>query len=296
MNKRRDILILMLFLFFFFIMLYFVFGSFSPKGSLDELSLRGGNRIALVKIIGVIYDPQPILEQLEKIEESASVKAVVLRLETPGGSIAASQEIYRKLAFLRDDCKIPIIASMGNVAASGGYYVALGADTIIANPGTITGSIGVIFSIPQYFRLLDKLGVGQEVIKSGKFKDTGTPFRSLSMPEKEYLQGLIDDSYQQFVETVTLERDLDQEQVKQLADGRVYTGRQAQEKDLIDLLGGYTDAVSLAAELGGISGKPQVVNLEKKHKLTIFELLFGDIEEILFLKFGFSVPLRYEMH
>ncbi len=295
MNRRRDIVILLLFLFFFFIVIYLIFGAFSPGDSFEDLSLGGGDKVAVIKIIGGIYDPQPILEQLEKIEENSSVKAVVLRLETPGGSVAASQEIYRKLASLRDELEIPIVASMGNIAASGGYYVAMGADTIIANPGTITGSIGVIFSIPQYYELFEKIGIGSEVIKSGRFKDTGSPFRSMNDAEKDYLQALIDDSYEQFIETVAEERNLDIEKVKLLADGRVFTGRQAKKQNLIDILGGYDDAIDLAGELGGISGKPRVVNMEKKRKLTIFDLLFGDIKEILYLQMGLSVPLRYEM-
>lgn len=295
MNRRRDILILLFFLIFFFITLYLLFGTFGPSDSLEDLRLTGGDKVALVRIIGGIYNPEPYLEQFEKIEESSAVKAVVLRLETPGGSIAASQEIYMGLARLRDDLGIPIVVSMGNIAASGGYYVAMGADTIIANPGTITGSIGVILSFLQYYELFDKIGLESVVVKSGKFKDTGSPFRSLETTEKEYLQALIDDSYNQFIEVVAEERQLDLETVELLADGRVYTGRQAKDHKLIDLLGGLDDAIDLAGELGGISGKPDVVDFAKREKLTIFDILFGDLDVLLIQKLGLATPLKYEM-
>lgn len=294
MSRRRDLFVLLFFLLLFFIFIYLIFGLVSPSQTLDDLSLSSGQKVALVKIIGPIYDPRPILEQLGKIEESSAVKAVVLRLETPGGAVAASQEIYQKLVYLRDEKGIPIVASMGNVAASGGYYVALGADTIMANPGTVTGSIGVIASILQYYRLFEKLGMDVEVVKSGRFKDTGSPFRSMSKDEEAYMQSLIDDIYNQFLETVATERNLPSEKAKLLADGRVYTGRQAKELGLVDMLGGLDDAVSLAGELGGISGKPRVAELAKK-KLTLYDLLFGDLEEIVFVKLGLATPFKYEM-
>ena len=294
MNRRRDLFVLLFFLLFFFLFIYLIFGLITPSDSLDDLSLSGGEKVALIKIVGGIYDSKPILSQLDKIEESKAVKAVVLRLETPGGAVAASQEIYRRLKYLRDEKGIPIVASMGNVAASGGYYVALGADTIIANPGTITGSIGVIASIFQYQRLFEKLGVSVETVKSGKFKDTGSPFRGMTGEEREYLQSLIDDTYDQFVHAVAEGRNLEVAEVELLADGRVYTGRQAKELGLIDLLGGLDEAVQIAGELGGISGKPQVVELAKK-KLTLLDILLGDLEEIIFLKLGLATPLKYEL-
>ncbi len=294
MNRRRDLFVLLFFLLFFFLFIYLIFGLITPSDSLDDLSLSGGEKVALIKIVGGIYDSKPILSQLDKIEESKAVKAVVLRLETPGGAVAASQEIYRKLKYLRDEKGIPIVASMGNVAASGGYYVALGADTIIANPGTITGSIGVIASIFQYQRLFEKLGVGVETVKSGKFKDTGSPFRGMTGEEREYLQSLIDDTYDQFVHAVAEGRNLEVAEVELLADGRVYTGRQAKELGLIDILGGLDEAIQVAGELGGISGKPQVVELAKK-KLTLLDILLSDLEEIIFLKLGLAIPLKYEL-
>ncbi len=295
MSRRRDVIILLFFLVFFFFTLYLLFGTFTTGDSFGDLDLSGGDKVALIKITGGIYNPEPILDQIEEIEESTAIKAVVLRLETPGGSVAASQEVYAGLARLRDETGIPIVASMGNIAASGGYYVAMGADTIFASPGTITGSIGVILSFPQYHELLDKIGFGSVVVKSGKFKDTGSPLRSIESAERDYLQALIDDTYHQFVETVAEERQLDVDTVELLADGRVYTGRQAHEHDLIDLLGGLNDAIELAGILGGISGKPEVVSLARREKLTLFDLLFGDLNEVLVQKLGMATPLKYEM-
>lgn len=294
MSRRRDLFVLLVFLLAFFLFFYLVFDALTPKSALDDLSLGGGSKVGLIQLIGPIYNSRPILDQLDKMEESSSIKAILVRLETPGGGVAASQEIYQKLAHLRDEKNIPIIASMGGVAASGGYYISLGADTIVANPGTTTGSIGVLAEIPVYGALLKKIGVEVEVIKSGKFKDTGSPHRALTPEEKKYLQGWVDDTYQQFVETVAAERGMDLQQVELLADGRVYTGRQALKLGLVDILGSMDDALRIAGELGGITGKPRLVKLEKK-KLTLLDFLLGDIEEIIFLQLGMAIPLKYEM-
>ncbi|TKJ41279.1 signal peptide peptidase SppA [candidate division LCP-89 bacterium B3_LCP] len=295
MSRRKDIFVLLFFLVFFFVALYLIFGTFTADDTFKDVSLVSGEKIGLIRVLGGIYDPEPILDQLDRAEESSGVKALIIRLETPGGSVAASQEIYQRVADLRDETEIPIIASMGNIAASGGYYIAMGVDTIMANPGTITGSIGVIFSFPQYYELFEKIGLSHEVLKSGRFKDTGSPLRSMDKAERQYLQALIDDSYQQFIETVAAERGMDLSEVELLADGRVYTGRQAKESNLIDMLGTYHDAIDLAAELGGISGTPDVVDLAKEKGLTLYDLLFGDLMKILTYKFGLTMPLKYEM-
>lgn len=294
MSKRRDLFVLLFFLLTLFLLFYLITGLFAPRDSLSKLNLGGGDKVALVKISGPIYSPYPVLDQLEKIEGNASIKAILLRLETPGGAVGASQEIYRKLAYLRDEKHLPIVASMGNVAASGGYYIALGADTIVANPGTITGSIGVIAEFPVYGRLLEKIGVEMEVVKSGKFKDTGSPNRPMTAEEKAYIQGVIDDSYQQFVGAVAAERRLSPQQAELLADGRVYTGRQALQHGLVDVLGGQDEALNLAGKLAGISGTPRLVEFHRK-RLTLLDLIFGDLEEILFLRLGLFCPLKYEL-
>ncbi len=294
MNKRRDLLVLLFFLLLIFFFFYLGFQLLTPQSSLDSLSFKGGDKVGLIKIVGPIYNSEPILEQLDKLEKNSSVKAILVRLETPGGGVAAAQEIYSRLVYLRDEKGLPVVVSMGGVAASGGYYIALGADTIMANPGTTTGSIGVIAEFATYGQLLNKIGVEVEVVKSGKFKDTGSPHRTLTPEERDYLQSVIDDTYQQFVEAVAQERNLDLEQVKQVADGRIFTGRQAQELGLIDLLGGMDEALNVAGKMAGLSGTPNIVEVQRK-KLTLFDIMFGDLEEILFLRLGLTMPLKYEL-
>jgi protease-4 len=286
------LLFLLLALVLFF---YISFGVFSPSGDTERTAFTGGgDKVGLVDVFGPIYQSQPVLDQLEKVENNPSIKAILLRLETPGGGVAASQEVYQRLAYLRDTKRIPIVASMSGVAASGGYYIALGADTIVANPGTITGSIGVIGQFPVWDKLADKIGVKLETVKSGKFKDVPSPARPLSPDERDYMQSLINDMYQQFVAVVAHERHMEGAQVELLADGRVYTGRQALEAGLIDLLGTPDDALKLAAEMAGISGKPHVLELKEK-KLTMRDLIFGDLKELLITHLGLMVPLRYEL-
>lgn len=238
----------------------------------------GGSKIALVEVTGVIIQAEDIVRQLDKYNRDKSVKGIVLRIESPGGGIAASQEIYEKVKQVRDSGKV-VIASMGSVAASGGYYIALGADTIMANQGTTTGSIGVIAEIPNTSELLNKIGIKYDVIKSGKFKDTGSPFRKMTEEDRTYLQGWIDDAFTQFFEVVVNERKLIRSKVMKYADGRVFTGKQALAYGLIDTLGTYDDAINLAARLGGIEGKPKTIK-ERKTKVTIFDLLFQDLGQI----------------
>jgi protease-4 len=197
----------------------------------------------------------------------------VFRVESPGGGVAASQEIYEEVKKTRDAGR-PVVVSMGSVAASGGYYVACGATRIVANPGTLTGSIGVIFQFMHFQQLMDKIGVDQTTIKTGKFKDSGSPFRKTTEEEKKYLSTVIGDVYEQFVDVVAEERGMDRKDVLKYADGRIFTGRQAEEYGFVDTLGTMEDAVSIAANLGGIQGKPSIVK-ETKRK-TLFEKLIGD--------------------
>jgi protease-4 len=206
--------------------------------------------------------------------------------------VAASQEIYSALKKAGE--KLPVVVSMGGVAASGGYYVAVAADTIVANPGTTTGSIGVIATLAQVFRLMDKIGIDHEVIKSGKFKDSGSALRKMTPEDRQYLQGWIDDAYQQFVETVAEERNMPLSKVKKIADGRVFTGRQALELGLIDKLGDFQDAIDLAGKMGGIKGKPEILE-KKKRRLTLFDLLFGDVNEFLTKLTSKHIEFQYIM-
>jgi len=238
-----------------------------------------GSRVGLIEVTGIIYDAENVVRQFERYANDKSVKSIVLRIESPGGGTAASQEIYEKVRRVRDSGK-PVVASMGAVAASGGYYIACGADTIMANNSTTTGSIGVIAEIPNAKKLMDKIGIHYEVIKSGQFKDIGSPYRPMTKDDRKQLQNWIDDAYNQFVDIITRERQLDRGTVLKYADGRIFTGKQALDFGLIDTLGTYEDAIKLAAKLGGIdSDDPKTVK-ERRRKATIFDILFGDVSKV----------------
>ncbi len=250
---------------------------FTGSGRTTEVVRSGsGDKIALVEVEGIIVDSEDIVRQLKEHRENSSIKAILLRIESPGGGVVASQEIYEEVKKTRDSGK-PVVASMGSVAASGGYYVACGATRVVANPGTLTGSIGVISEFLQLEDALTKLGVGVKIIKSGKMKDVGTPTRAMTDEDQKYFQDLIDDIHAQFVAVVEKERMLDHDLLVELADGRVFTGVQAEDLGLIDTLGTYEDAVLIAAELAGIEGEPALVKERKRR--TMFDTWFGDVSE-----------------
>ena len=217
----------------------------------------GGDRIGVVEILGEVERPEPILDTLVSLRRDPSIKAIILRIDSPGGSVAPFQEIYREVLKTRKDKKV--VASMGTVAASGGYYVAAGADRIMANPGTATGSIGAIILFRNLEGLFGKLGIYRSAITSGKFKDAGSPDRALSEEEKGLFQRLVDDVHDQFVTAIAEGRGLDRSRIEEVADGRLLTGRQALELGLVDKLGNFEDAVELAGSLAGISGRPELV-------------------------------------
>ncbi|MCI0691033.1 signal peptide peptidase SppA [candidate division KSB1 bacterium] len=269
---------------FFLVSLFFGFSE-------DSFDLRTGKRLGLVEIEGVILDSKRAVEQLERFEDDASIAAVILRIDSPGGGVAASQEIYEAAKRVRDSGKF-VVASMGSVAASGGYYIACAADTIMANPGTTTGSIGVIMEMMNATELLNKIGVRFDVIKSGRYKDSGSPFRPMTDEDRKYFQRYVDDAYEQFVEVVAEERDLEKSEVLKLADGRVFTGQQASALKLIDLIGTYQEALALAAQMTNIEGRPHVVT-PRKRKVTIWDLLFGDLEQHL-IRLQTLPVLRYQ--
>ncbi len=251
----------------------------------DTVEVVGyGDKVAIVELSGEIVSSETVVKELKKFREDHSVKAIVLRIESPGGGVAASQEIYEEVKKTRDHGK-PVVVSMGSVAASGGYYAACGASTIVANPGTLTGSIGVISQFMRFDSLLYKIGVGVNTVKSGKLKDAGNPFREMSREDREYFQTLMNDVHHQFVSVVETERKLTHETVSQLADGRAFTGAQALKLKLVDTLGTYEDAILIAAKLAGIRGKPSVVR-ERKHRATLLDNLFGEtkFQELLGLK------------
>ncbi len=214
--------------------------------------------VALINIQGAIYDPMPVVEQLERYLRDDNITAIVLRLNTPGGGISATQEIYETVYKARDAGKM-VVASMGTVAASGGYYIAAACDTIMATPGTITGSIGVIASFSEISELLEKIGVKTNTRISGKYKDTGTITREMRDDEKALLDEVIMDSYEQFLEAVCEGRDLDEDYVREYADGRVFTGRMALDYGFVDALGTYQDAIDLAGDMTGLGIDPPIV-------------------------------------
>ncbi|MCS6999184.1 MAG: signal peptide peptidase SppA [Aquificaceae bacterium] len=212
-----------------------------------------GDRVAVIKVKGALIEPDRIVARVQQAKEDKSVKALVLRIDSPGGSVGASQEIYRALEDFKSSGK-PLLVSMGNVSASGGYYISAPADVIFANPGTITGSIGVIVQHTELKELLEKLGVRTTTIKTGKFKDTLSPFRSLSEEEKEYLQKTVEDAYEQFLQAVLKYRSkkIGEEKLREVADGRVFTGRVAKELGLVDELGNLQDAINRARQLAKV--------------------------------------------
>lgn len=218
---------------------------------------RSGDKIAIVEIAGFIGDSRDIVRQIRSFREDDSVQGIILRIDTPGGAVAPSQEIYDEV--LRSRSKKPIYASMGSVAASGGYYIAAGAEKIFANPGSLTGSIGVIMAFTNFEGLMKKVGVRPEVIKAGKFKDTGSPGRSMSKKERKYLQAVVKDVHEQFIEAVSKGRKMTESQAKQLADGRIFTGRQALDLNMVDEIGGLEDVISSMGKRLGIDGRPNVI-------------------------------------
>ena len=239
-----------------------------------ENPLNLGEKVGVIPIEGIIGDAGEIIDQINEFADNKSIRAVVLRIDTPGGSVAPSQEIYQAVRELRKKKKV--VVSMGSVAASGGYLIAVAADRIVANPGTITGSISAVMHYANVEELLKKVGVRSSVIKSGKFKDIGSPVREMTAEERSLIQGIVDDIYDQFVRTVSENRKIPLSKIVQLADGRVFTGRQAKELGLIDDLGGLQDAVLLAGRLSGMKEKPEIVHGMKK-KTTLWRYLMENM-------------------
>jgi protease-4 len=259
-----------------------------------DLDLSGEDRIALIRVEGVILDAQQTVGDLKKFGDSPSVKAIVLRIDSPGGGVVPSQEIHDAVMRVRNKQNKAVVASMGTVAASGGYYIAAATDRIMANPGTLTGSIGVIMELANLEGLLKKIGVENVVVKSGRHKDIGSPFRKMSDEDRRILQSVMDDVHTQFIEAVAEGRSLDVSDVQPLADGRIFTGRQAKEIKLVDELGNLDDAIRLAADLAGIEGEPKVV--EPRKRFSVRELiesrLFGTLPRF---DFQTGVSLKYLM-
>jgi protease-4 len=255
----------------FIIMVFF--GIMFWVGSSDFDFLASPNRIGVVEVRGSITDVRDHLKALKRFRKDPNTKAIILRIESPGGGIAPSQELYREIK--RTASEKPVLASMGGVAASGGYYIAAPASRIIANPGTITGSIGVISYFPNLRELLQKIGVYTVTIKSGSLKDVGNPGREMTAEERQFLQETMDEAHQQFIRDVAQGRKMTEEKVRAIADGRIIMGETALSLGLVDELGNFEDAVMGATALGNILGDPELI-YAKKDRLSLLDLLLGD--------------------
>ncbi len=247
-----------------------------------------GDKVGLIRVEGPIVDSKDTVDQIKDFVKDASIKAIVLRVDSPGGAVAPSQEIYEEVR--KAITKKKVVVSMGSVAASGGYYIASPASRIFANPGTLTGSIGVIMEIPNFEGLMNKLGIKTEVVKAGRHKDIASIFRGMKKEDREILQGVLDNVHDQFITAVADGRKMLREDVKKIADGRVFTGEQALKAGLVDELGDLEDAVKAAAKLSGIRGEPVVIT--KKEKFSFFNLLRDEVPKELKDLFP-SVKVKY---
>jgi len=274
--KRRRILVglgvIVALLVFFFSALFFIGRSMGKPGR-----FAFGDKIAIVEIRGVITQSSEIIEEIHQYLEDDAVKAIILRIDSPGGGVGPSQEIYREVMKIKSKKKV--VTSMGSVAASGGYYVACASDLIVANPGTITGSIGVLMEFTNIEELFKKIGIKGVVVKSGELKDMGSPFREMTPDERRVIQAVIDNVHQQFIQAVADGRKLDRSKVAQIADGRILTGEQAKQLGLVDQIGNLEDAIDTTAKLVGIVGKPNI--LYPKKKFSIWELLIRETVSVI---------------
>jgi len=267
MNRKRILIglgVIAALLVFFLSVLFFIGRYIGRPGR-----FAFGDKIAIVEIKGVITQSSRIIEELNQYEEDEGVKAIILRIDSPGGGVGPAQEIHREI--LKVKSKKKVVTSMGSVAASGGYYIACASDLIVANPGTITGSIGVIMEFTNIEELFKKIGIKGVVLKSGEHKDIGSPFREMTPEEKKIIQEVIDNVHQQFVQAVAKGRKMDQEKVMQIADGRILTGEQAKQIGLVDQIGNLQDTIDIVAKMAGIEGKPNI--LYPKRRFSLWELL-----------------------
>ena len=231
-----------------------------------------GDRVGVVEVLGVITDGKTTLKELREFAENDGIRAIVVRVDSPGGAVGPSQEIYEAIQTLR--AKKHVVVSMGSVAASGGFYIACAGEKVFANPGTLTGSIGVISQFPNVTGLLRWAGINIQTVTAGKMKDVGSPFREMTADEKAYLQAMLADVHEQFIGAVASGRSLSEDEVRKFADGRVFTGRKAKELKLVDELGGLQDAVRAAGKLAGMRGEPKIQYPTKERPLV--REIFGE--------------------
>lgn len=273
----------------FFSLIYGVTSMTGKRGG-----FAGSDKIGIVDIDGVIKDSTDMVENLQEFGKDDSVKGVLLRINSPGGAVAPSQEIYDAVIELRKKKKV--IASMSSVAASGGYLIACAGEKIIANPGTLTGSVSAVMYFANAEELMKKVGLKASTIKSGKYKDIGSPIREMTEEEKQLLQGLVDDIYSQFVEVVIRHRSISENTVKTIADGRIFTGRQARQLGLVDYLGDKEFAVRMLAKMTGIHGEPVIIYPRKKYDSMldyIFEQSGSTLANILYREQTISYGIHY---
>ena len=257
---------------FFLLVLVFRLGAISNNSSIDS----PGKKVGVIKVSGPIIASEQINSKLEKFKNRNDISAIVLRIDSPGGLVAPTQEIFEKVKSVRD--VKPIVSSMATVAASGGYYIALGSDSLIANPGTIVGSIGVIMNYPIATELLDKVGIKFETVKSGGLKDVGSYSREVTEADRRHLNEMVTNMHNQFIAVVEENRDMDRSEIIKLADGRVFTGLQSKDLGLVDMLGTFDDAINIAGILGNIKGKPKTVELNKKNN-SLLDLFTSNLEQ-----------------
>ena len=245
-----------------------------------------GEKVGIIEINGIIADSKNVLDHIKRFREDDAIKAIVIRINSPGGAVGPSQEIFREIRKTSSTKKV--VASMGTIAASGGYYIAAGADGIVANPGTITGSIGVIMGFTNYEDLLQKIGLVPVVIKSGEYKDIGSPVRKMKPEEKKILQDFARKIHKQFIRDIVQGRKMDPEKVRSLADGRIFTGEESKELGLVDRIGNLEDAIEWAGRLGGIEGQISTVYAKEK-KFSLLKYIMDSIS--LKLQLSSTIPV-----
>lgn len=284
MTKSRDVVVVVVLAtaFLFAVIAMVVVMMRFSSGSDVGLGMGIGGGVGIIEIDGVLDEGsgRPIIRQLDRWEENDQIKSIVLHINSPGGGVAISQEIYDAIQRVSD--VKPVVASFASVSASGGYYVACAADKIVANPGTITGSIGVIFQFYTFEGLMGKVGISTQTVKSGELKDVGNASRPMTEREELMLKSVVMDSYEQFVEVVATGRGMDKEEIYTLADGSIYTGSQAYHLGLVDTLGGLTEAIRIAADLAGITGEPDIIRQPPRSSGGIFdriESVLGSVDQ-----------------
>lgn len=302
MEKRTAVVLVVVFGGLFVALMSFVGLAFTAmdRGP-GVLAFGAFGNVGVVEVKGPIVESERVVEDLTFFREQPHVRAIVLRVDSPGGSVGPSQEIFAEVRRLAEE-KV-VVASMGAVAASGGYYVAIPATRIVANPGTITGSIGVITQVPNVEELADKIGFRMNTVTSGPSKDAGNPFRPFTEDDRRVFRELVDDVYRQFVEDVARGRGLELDHVRKLADGRVYTGAQAMDLGLVDELGNFNDAVEIAADLAGIEGKPELAYPPHPRRFRLRDFLVEGargavrsvVAELREQLRGESVPVEYRL-